>query len=634
MNIGEIRLSMGLEKIGVNISKELIAWTRTSGKSLLATRPVKVNIQGLKYVPQLEKDVVQLSKNDYLANIRKLALKDKDTKLLENLLADNESYTPLEQSILTELRQKFNQIVNRPDVNLDELRNLLSGKEVERGLFGKKIWRNDVLKNHLMCEVIFEKLKYMQPKDLEIIKRCNDSALESLLECGDFMLPDKYIKKLSGLLKKDDIYIVKTFSRDLDRSIIECYGKGNKTYFTYDPKKGALVSFEEDGTKKLIKERLFLKDKMGNPKQLIRYESSDVDGVFNVVQKDLKTGKEIPLSEAFVDSTGKKVVRQNLVSPKGTKSHIQYEEMHNGNTQYRYTIADKKGNTLLEQVRSREVLNNSEFVYKINDKSYNVKFAGSDKIEIINQQTKHLDTIDLKTLLSELSDNEKAEMLAMLKKVPADELLVLNKNGIIQILKGSIRSSSTFFESGSISTIPNEFVFLHELGHQKDMAKNIINAKDKELIRKAHKKKTDFIDDKYEPFHSGDIEYINGEWRLKHGKEPSQKEIEEGFKTWDIFDKLSKLSRKKIAQISTNKDLLKIYNKERAAYIKKFGSEDERINYFIRLGSGLGYQGEAVAEINALLSTPLSESMLGTRSYLLAENFPETIAHARNFLFT
>ena len=132
---------MGFEKIGVNISKEIIAWTRTSGKSLLATRPVKVNIQGLKYVPQLEKDVVQLSKNDYLANIRKLALNDKDTKLLENLLADNESYTPLEQSILTELRQKFNQIVNRPDVNLDELRNLLSGKEVKWGLFGKKIWK-------------------------------------------------------------------------------------------------------------------------------------------------------------------------------------------------------------------------------------------------------------------------------------------------------------------------------------------------------------------------------------------------------------------------------------------------------------------------------------------------------------
>ena len=51
---------MGIEKLGVNIGKEIIAWTRTGGKSLLATRPVKVNIQGLKYTP-LTQDVCQFS---------------------------------------------------------------------------------------------------------------------------------------------------------------------------------------------------------------------------------------------------------------------------------------------------------------------------------------------------------------------------------------------------------------------------------------------------------------------------------------------------------------------------------------------------------------------------------------------
>lgn len=53
---------MGIEKVGVNIGKEIIAWAKT-GKGLLATRPVKVNILGLQYVPALEKDVVQLSRN-------------------------------------------------------------------------------------------------------------------------------------------------------------------------------------------------------------------------------------------------------------------------------------------------------------------------------------------------------------------------------------------------------------------------------------------------------------------------------------------------------------------------------------------------------------------------------------------
>lgn len=624
---------MGLQKVAFNF---MVERGGKLAKSLLCSKPISkpINFKGLKYSPALEKDVVQLSKNDYLANIKKLGLNEEDSKILKDLLADNESYTPQEQKFLTELRQKFNQVVNSPDINLNELKKLFTGKEYYSNWVKKEVWGNDLLESPLKLRIILEKLKYMQPKDLEIIKTIDDDALRSLCKYEDFMIPDKYLGKLSELLKEDRIYISKVYSPKLDRRVVECFGKGNKTYFIYDPEKGALVRFKKDGTQELIKERIFLNDSMGKPSEMITYEKSDVDGVFNVVQKDLKTGKKVPLSEAFVNSTGKKVVRQNLVSPKGTKSQVHYEEMHNGNTQYGYTITDKKGNTLLEQVRSRTVLNDSEFVYKINDKSYNVKFIGSDKIEILNQQTKQIDTIDLKTLLSELSETEKTDMINMLKRVPADELLALNKNGIKQLLKGSISSSSTLFESGSISTIPNEFVFLHELGHQKDMAKNIISAKDKELIKKAHKKNTDFLDDKYEQhIHSEDIEYINGEWRFKPGKGPSQKEIEEGLRTWDVFDKLSKLSRKKIAQISTNKELLKIYNKEKAAYIKKFGEDDERINYFIKLGSGLGAEGEAVAEINALLSTPISQSILGTRSFLLAENFPETIAYAKNLLF-
>lgn len=51
---------MGLEKVGKTIAQEIIAWTGTSGKSLLATKPVKVNMEGLKLAPQLGSDVVQI----------------------------------------------------------------------------------------------------------------------------------------------------------------------------------------------------------------------------------------------------------------------------------------------------------------------------------------------------------------------------------------------------------------------------------------------------------------------------------------------------------------------------------------------------------------------------------------------
>lgn len=45
---------MGLEKLGINIDKEITAWTRKSSKSLLVTKPpVKLNIQGLKYTLRL-----------------------------------------------------------------------------------------------------------------------------------------------------------------------------------------------------------------------------------------------------------------------------------------------------------------------------------------------------------------------------------------------------------------------------------------------------------------------------------------------------------------------------------------------------------------------------------------------------
>lgn len=52
---------MGIEKAGLKLGKEIIAWTR-GGKSLLATKPVKVNTAGLRLTPQLEGDVVQINK--------------------------------------------------------------------------------------------------------------------------------------------------------------------------------------------------------------------------------------------------------------------------------------------------------------------------------------------------------------------------------------------------------------------------------------------------------------------------------------------------------------------------------------------------------------------------------------------
>lgn len=44
---------MGMEKIGVNICKEILAWTKTGSNGLLATKPVKINTCGLTYTPNV-----------------------------------------------------------------------------------------------------------------------------------------------------------------------------------------------------------------------------------------------------------------------------------------------------------------------------------------------------------------------------------------------------------------------------------------------------------------------------------------------------------------------------------------------------------------------------------------------------
>jgi hypothetical protein len=52
---------MGLTKVGLSLGKEILGWTRTSGKCLLATKPVKINTAVLKYAPKLEHDVGNFS---------------------------------------------------------------------------------------------------------------------------------------------------------------------------------------------------------------------------------------------------------------------------------------------------------------------------------------------------------------------------------------------------------------------------------------------------------------------------------------------------------------------------------------------------------------------------------------------
>ena len=78
---------MGFEKVGINLGKEIIAWTRTSGsKSLVAARPIKINTCGLKYcpekAPQVSKKAIEQTTSSPIIILNEFLLRPKITKIL------------------------------------------------------------------------------------------------------------------------------------------------------------------------------------------------------------------------------------------------------------------------------------------------------------------------------------------------------------------------------------------------------------------------------------------------------------------------------------------------------------------------------------------------------------------------
>lgn len=144
---------MGFEKIGLNIGKEIVAWARTGGKSLLDTKPVKVNIQGLKLAPKLTEDVVQISHSiDNFSQKTVEMLKDgtkkvtgqlkwttKDGKQLEYTLEKQYKTSKDSTNILYNVTDKDGTAVGEwfGYVNSDNGKNILHGHSLYTNLSSK-----------------------------------------------------------------------------------------------------------------------------------------------------------------------------------------------------------------------------------------------------------------------------------------------------------------------------------------------------------------------------------------------------------------------------------------------------------------------------------------------------------------
>ena len=111
---------MGLEKTGSTAVKEIIAWTRTgASKSLLVTKPVKINISNLRFAPNLATDTICIT--NPLPQIN---------KQLKYIYGINAQLTnlPLAKRILTSVEQfcsvnKKNDLFNGLELSCDAALN-------------------------------------------------------------------------------------------------------------------------------------------------------------------------------------------------------------------------------------------------------------------------------------------------------------------------------------------------------------------------------------------------------------------------------------------------------------------------------------------------------------------------------
>ncbi|MBR1943396.1 hypothetical protein IJ843_06640 [bacterium] len=296
-------------------------------------------------------------------------------------------------------------------------------------------------------------------------------------------------------------------------------------------------------------------------------EQSPIKGIFNT-KRIYNNGKVEQISSGTVDEkNGIKTVKKDAESLDGTKTHYEFSEDIKGNRIVDYKITDKNGKILYKKSEAFEVIDENTFISSKNDNSYEIKYSNDDKkLNIKNCNTNEENEIDLHMYM--FGDSKK--LIPTLKKISGDELIKMGNN--VTRLFQIDDDTASYYHPGrkDINTCDNEYIFLHELGHAKDM-KNYDTTT---------------------------------------------------FKTKDATEG---------TLISAQKNVLDVYGKEKELFNKNFSNaQREHIDYFMNTcGHSSGTNGamkEALAEVNAILNTYNTVDRYSMRAEYLQRYFPKTIA--------
>ncbi len=292
-----------------------------------------------------------------------------------------------------------------------------------------------------------------------------------------------------------------------------------------------------------------------------------IEGVFDKIKID--ANKNMYINCYTTKSQNGISITKNLVAPDGTTTKVFYKKSANEKKEsFKYTITDKNNKILGQRHIETKHISRYSSEFTENGKTYLVRYS-DNYIRIFDKQTKRTTKINLENILEKDSQSIKQ----VLKKLPATELLKLNKN--INSLKQVKPQSSSYDMFGkALSSSIDLFTFEHELGHAKNKPVQSLNR----LIQH-NSLNPDFV---------------------KH-----------------------KLTR--------DKKLKEIFEEEKSRYFNAFPKYiTDLTSYFTEEKSykrPLGNLDEAIAETNAIINSPTFTRWLEIRTHLLQENFPRTIAY-------
>ena len=369
---------------------------------------------------------------------------------------------------------------------------------------------------------------------------------------------------------------------------------------------------------------------MKKPFYLAHQEVLDKNGL--VSAKDItryENGEKSYTIEKYKD-------RNNTII-KTRKEYNNETKTDNDITNQIHIIRDKKGNILEKITTDRSDINGIYNIKKLHaDGRIEVLSSGTvDKFTGIESIKKDMTSLD-GTRTQYLYENDpKGNRISDYKITDKDGNVLLNNSTSFEVINDNKFISSKNDKKYEINVSDGK-IDIKNLNDESDTASIDINSRvsgDKNRIIKVLKQISG--DELIEL--AKNVKSFEG---IENAEDSSFSEHDKKITTGDnMFVILHELGHtkdmSKVQKLHNDKDLQKIFNKEKEAFLEKFPqAERQNIDYF--LNKKEHYKGknggltEAIAESNALLGTHSSLNLTAIRSQYLQQYFPRTIAFVNN----